>query len=77
MSGPSCETCGHFRESPLLNDNIGECYDPFKAIYYKYGDRVNDEPIVHDDMTCCNYTVPPKEGKNESKEGKEPDNSTG
>ncbi|KKN12011.1 hypothetical protein LCGC14_1020790 [marine sediment metagenome] len=57
MSGPTCETCGHFHPMPLSDDQSGECHDPFKIIYYKYGDRANSEPVVNNNLTCSNYTV--------------------
>lgn len=55
MGGPYCETCNHFYQPPLSGDE-GECQDPCKIIYAKYGDRINSTPSVHKTNDCCNHS---------------------
>jgi hypothetical protein len=56
MSGPSCDTCEHYRPMPLGDEPHGECHDPAKIIYYKHGDRKNSEPEVSPFNECCNHS---------------------
>jgi len=55
MGGPYCETCNYFYQPPLSKDD-GECTDPSKIVYVKYGDRISSEPSVHKTNECCNHT---------------------
>ena len=64
MSGPSCKTCDHYFPYPL-GDGLGECTDPTKAIFYKYGDRQNGETIVSENLECRNHKTKPKESVDE------------
>jgi len=66
MSGPCCgDGCKWFYRAFLGDKTMGECTDPTKRIYYKYGDPVNDAPSVSEAMTCANYTPYQVESGNE------------
>jgi hypothetical protein len=56
MSGPCCgDGCKWFSRNLLGDQAKGECLDPTKRIYYKYGGPVDDPPSVNENMTCSNY----------------------
>lgn len=64
MSGPCCgDGCKYFYRALLGDQQQGECMDPAKIIYYKYGNAVNPRPSVDENMTCGNWTA---------EDGKEP-----
>lgn len=53
MSGPHCDTCEHFYKQPL--GETGECTDPDKAIYSRYGGRISPPPEVYASYECSNH----------------------
>lgn len=56
MSGPCCgDGCKWFHRAMLGDKSMGECTDPAKIIYYKYGGPVNSSPSVSESMTCRNW----------------------
>ena len=57
MSGPYCETCKHFLKSSLLPPNYGYCEDSAKIIWDRNGNRVNEQPDVHQKYTCTQHKI--------------------
>ena len=58
MSGPCCgDGCRFFHRAILGDTSHGECSDPAKVIFYKYGGAVNSLPEVHETFTCCNFAT--------------------
>lgn len=55
MSGPSCNTCEYFMPFPIIKDGRGQCNDPSKIIYAKYGNAINDAPITTSSNECLNH----------------------
>lgn len=58
MSGPCCDTCRFFYPALLGDKTLGECTDPTKLIFYKYGGVANEVPTVTTAMTCNNWAAP-------------------
>lgn len=54
MAGPYCRDCKHYYPA-MLSKDTGECMDPTKRIYYKYGDAKNEPREVHETDTCRNW----------------------
>jgi len=59
VSGPCCESCVHFRRSPLSKPDEGECTDPAKIIEGPAGDDWNRSPYVHARCSCRNHETKP------------------
>ena len=54
MSGPYCRDCKYFYRH-VFDQKRGECLDTSKIIFAGKGNRVNDNPDVHETNECSNF----------------------